>query len=196
MKIIGITGGIGAGKSEILAYIQNRYRARAILADQVANDIKKPQGRLYEPLVGLLGREVLADDKTIDKGKMARIIFGNQEKLAAVNALVHPAVKQYILDGIETERALCRLDWLFIEAALLIEEHYERIVDEMWYVYAPEDVRRERLKRNRGYSDEKITAIMARQSPETVFREKCQFVIDNSAGLEKAYEQINRRMEG
>lgn len=196
MKIIGITGGIGAGKSEILAYIQKKYRARIILADQVANDIKKPQGSLYEPLVSLLGEGILAGDKTIDKARMAQIIFANQEKLAAVNALIHPAVKQYILDEIETERTLCRLDWLFIEAALLIEEHYEQIVDEMWYVYAPENVRRRRLKENRGYSDEKITAIMARQSSETVFREKCQFVIDNSAGLETAYEQINRRMEG
>lgn len=196
MKIIGITGGIGAGKSEILSYIQKKYRARVILADQVANDMKKPGGRCYEAVISVLGDGILAEDKTIDKAKMAQVIFGNQEKLAAVNELVHPAVKQYILEEIAAERAFGGSDWLFIEAALLIEEHYDEIADELWYVYAPEDVRRRRLKESRGYSDGKISAIMKRQLPETVFKEKCRFVIDNSGGLEKAYEQIDCRMEG
>lgn len=195
MRIIGITGGVGAGKSAILSYIEMNYKARVILADQVANDLKMPGGSCYDPLVALLGKEVLLEDKTIDKAKMAQIIFHDAEKLAKVNALIHPAVRKYIVEQIESEREKGEISYLFIEAALLIEEHYDEIVDELWYIYADTDTRRKRLRENRAYSDDRIDAIMAGQLTEDKFREKCQFVIDNSKELAYAYKQIDRKME-
>lgn len=195
MRIIGITGGVGAGKSAILSYIEMNYKARVILADQVANDLKMPGGSCYDPLVALLGKEVLLEDKTIDKAKMAQIIFHDAEKLAKVNALIHPAVKKYIVEQIESEREKGEISYLFIEAALLIEEHYDEIVDELWYIYADTDTRRKRLRENRAYSDDRIDAIMAGQLTEDKFRGKCQFVIDNSKELAYAYKQIDRKME-
>lgn len=195
MRIIGITGGVGAGKSAILSYIGENYKARVILADQVANDLKMPGGCCYDSLVALLGEEVLLENKTIDKAKMAQIIFHDAEKLAKVNALIHPAVKQYIMEQIESEREKGEISYLFIEAALLIEERYDEIVDELWYIYADADTRRKRLRENRAYSDDRIDAIMAGQLTEDKFREKCQFVIDNSKELAYAYKQIDRKME-
>lgn len=195
MKIIGITGGVGAGKSAILSYIEKNYKARIILADQVANELKMPGGCCYNPLVSLLGGEVLLEDKTIDKAKMAQIIFHDAEKLAKVNALIHPAVRKYIMEQIESERKKGEISYLFIEAALLIEEHYDEIVDELWYIYADTDTRRRRLRENRAYSDDRIDAIMAGQLTEDEFRKKCQFVIDNSKELAYAYKQIDRKME-
>ena len=80
-----------------------------------------------------------------------------------VNSIIHPAVKEWILKEIHSENEKNELDFLFIEAALLIEDGYLNIVDEMWYIYAREEVRRARLKTSRNYSDEKIDAIMQSQ---------------------------------
>jgi len=80
-----------------------------------------------------------------------------------------------------------------LEAALLIEDHYESICDEFWYVYADEDVRRQRLMQYRGYTAEKVKQVMKNQLRENVFRQHCQFVIDNSSNIvENTYEQIDR----
>lgn len=195
MRIIGITGGVGAGKSELLHYIETHYKSRILLADQVANDLKLPGAICYEPLVAILGKDVLCEDGTIDKAKMAQIIFHDEGKLALVNALIHPAVKRYILEEIEKEAAKREVEYFFIEAALLIEEHYEAIVEELWYIYADEAVRAERLRKSRQYSEDRIKSIMAGQLPEQEFRNRCQFVIDNSTTLEEAYLQIDHKME-
>lgn len=195
MKLIGITGGVGAGKSQILDYIKNQYNAFVLLADQVANDLKKKGQSCYKPLVELLGEDVLDLEGEIDKAKMAAIIFHNEEKLAKVNELIHPAVRKYIYDQIEEKKASGVYEYFFLEAALLIEEHYDEVVDELWYIYADEATRSHRLKKNRGYDDDRIKAIMEGQLSEAVFREKCDFVIDNSKALEDTYRQIKDRME-
>lgn len=194
MKIIGITGGVGCGKTAVLSYIQSKYHCRVLLADEIAHEVKRPGQVCYEPLVTLLGLDVLLCDGTIDRGAMAGKIFEKESLLKEVNALIHPAVKNYILNIIEKEEKAGALDFLFIEAALLIEEHYDEIVDEMWYIYASEPVRRERLKASRGYSDVKITQIMNRQLPEETFREYCQVVIDNSYSMEETQKQIDRQL--
>ena len=193
MKIIGITGGVGAGKSRILKHIKENYNAKILLADEVANEIKLRGRECYEPLVRLLGTEVLGADLEIDKGKMAQIIFRDQEKLQAVNAILHPAVRQCILHRIREEQQKGEADYFILEAALLIEEHYDEIVDELWYIYADEKTRSKRLKKSRGYSEEKIHAIMAGQLSEEEFRASCQVVIDNSKTPEEACRQVDER---
>lgn len=193
MKIIGITGGVGAGKSEILSYLQATYHARVLLADVVANELKAPGQACYEPIIALLGKEILADDGTIDNRKMAQAMFGNEEMRAAVGNIIHPAVRQVIERRIEEART-ADAELFFLEAALLIEEKYDEIVDEMWYIYTSEAVRKKRLRESRGYSDEKITAIMDSQLSEASFRAACDFVIDNSYSLEETKKQIDRKM--
>ena len=74
-----------------------------------------------------------------------------------MNEILHPAVKEYVLHVLEQEKEEGRLRYLVLEAALLIEEHYDEICDELWYIYTSEENRRARLKRSRGYSDEKIS---------------------------------------
>ena len=195
MRFIGITGGVGAGKSEILRYIQKNYLCEIYLADDVAHEVKKKGTACYEKLVALLGKDVLQEDGEIDKKKMAAKIFADKSLLEKVNALVHPAVKEYLLDHLMKARAAGKVDLFFVEAALLIEAGYGEFVDEMWYIFAQQSVRRKRLKEARGYSDEKIEQIMKAQLSEEEFRANCDFVVDNSGDLEKTYEQISRRLE-
>ena len=146
MHIIGITGGVGAGKTEVLTYIRTQYKCRIILADQVGNEVKKPGTACYEQLVECLSKDVLLENGEIDKNKMAALIFHDQELRKKVNGIIHPAVTDYILWEVRKEKERKELDFFFIEAALLIECGYDRYVDELWYVFADEAVRRERLK--------------------------------------------------
>ena len=132
--MIGITGGVGAGKSALLQYIKEKYCCKILMADEIAHKVKEPGQACYEEIVSLLSPEILEEDGTIHRGKMAVKIFGSEELLQKVNNLIHPAVKKMILDEITVAKAEGKLDFLFVEAALLIEDGYLDIVDEMWYI--------------------------------------------------------------
>ncbi len=195
MRVIGITGGVGAGKSKVLEYLKEKYNCQVILADKVAHMLEEKGQKCYEELTALLGEEILAPDKSIDKQKMAGIIFADRDLLHKVNNIVHPAVKNYIVKTIEDKRIEGRLDFLFIEAALLIEDGYDVIVDELWYIHSDVDVRRDRLKSTRAYSDEKIDEIIQKQLSEEEFRKHCKVIIDNSGNFKTACKQIDEKME-
>ena len=195
MRLIGVTGGVGAGKSEILSYIRKHYKCQIYLADEVAHLIKRKGERCYEHLVALLGEEILEESGEINKQKMAAAIFASQELLDKVNDIVHPQVRIYLEERIREAKEDEEVELLFIEAALLIEAGYKEIVDEMWYIYADNEVRRKRLQENRGYSTEKIEQIMGTQLSEEEFRAACDFVIDNSGELEESYKQIRGKLE-
>lgn len=194
MYFIGITGGIGAGKSRILGYIREHYKCEIYLADQVAHQVKQPGSRAYKALVELLGQDVVSGDGQIDRAVMADRIFTRPDLLDRVNDIIHPAVKEYLLERLEAARQAGGTELFFVEAALLIEGGYLDLVDEMWYIYADEAVRRERLIRERGYSQEKISHIMSKQLTEERFRESCDFVIDNSGSFQESCRQIDRKL--
>lgn len=191
MKIIGITGGVGAGKSQVLTYIEDNYNCKVIRADEAAHLLELPGQSCYIKLVELLGKEILNDDRTINKLKMADCIFNDKGILARVNQIIHPEVKKYIISQIEAEQTKKEVEYFFIEAALLIEEHYDEIVDEMWYIHCDADIRAKRLSETRNYSDEKIADIMGKQLSEEEFRNNCQIVIINNGDLNETYTQID-----
>lgn len=200
MKIIGVTGGVGSGKTELLHYIEKNYRCRILLADEASHEVMQKGGRIYEPLVALLGSSVLDSSGEINRKEMAARIFSHEELLGRVNALIHPAVREFILEAVAEEREKAAadaddaVDYFFLEAALLIECGYRSVVDEMWYIYCDLAVRRERLKKSRGYSDEKIDSILSSQLSEAEFRSGSDVVIDNSGNLEDAYRQIREAL--
>lgn len=194
MKVIGITGGVGAGKSEILSYLKEHCNCRIVMADRLAEELEQPGQDCYNQLLALFGSSILQEDGRIDRKKMAVWIFADKSLLEAVNAMIHPAVKQAILQIIRDEKEAARLDYLFIEAALLIEDGYAEIVDELWYIHTEEKVRRQRLKASRGYTDEKIDSILREQLSEEEFYRHCHFVIENSGSLESVYEQLDKKL--
>lgn len=194
MMTIGITGGVGAGKSQVLSYIEENYNCKVIRADEVAHLLEEPGHKCYERIVAFLGTDILQEDKTIDKRKMAAAIFTDEKKLTAINEILHPEVKRYILEQIQHEREKQEIDFLFVEAALLIEEHYDEILDEIWYIHADTEVRSKRLKESRQYSAEKIADIMGKQLSEEEFRKHCSVVIVNDGDLAVTYKQIDEIM--
>ena len=194
MKIIGITGGVGSGKSEIMAYLERQYRAAVLRADDIGHRLIRREGSCYDQVLKLFGQEVIREDGELDRAAMAKRMFREPELRKAMNGIIHPAVRTYILQAIIDEQAAGRR-FFFLEAALLIEEKYDEICDELWYVYAGEAVRRERLKKSRGYSDEKIDGMLASQLPEEEFRKHCCFVLDNSGDFSDTAKQLEQRMK-
>ena len=178
MKIIGVTGGVGAGKSTVLDYLKETYHAHLILADLVGHEVMEPGLPAYDAIIETFGRE---------------IVFHKEEMRQKLNAIVHPAVKQEILRRIEQAK-LENVSYTVVEAALFLEENYDAFCNETWYIYTSEDNRRLRLKDSRGYSDEKIDRMFAAQKSHEEFLERCQFVIDNNGSAQETHRQIDRRM--
>jgi len=213
MKFIGITGGVGAGKSAILSYLENKSKTKVLLADEIAHELMEPGTDCYNRIVETFAGEDIFDmsdmmdtfrtaegvsltneNPPFHRGKLAQVIFSDEEKREQMNAIVHPAVKDYVRKVYEEELAKGELDLLVLEAALLIEEEYDEICDELWYIYTSEENRRARLKESRGYSDEKIDSIFASQLTEEKFRLATQVTIDNNGDLEKTYQQIEQAL--
>lgn len=191
MRVIGITGGIGSGKSKVLAYMENQYGAVLCETDKVAHRLQEPGEGCYGEIVSHFGDQILKDDQTIDRKALGAIVFADESELQILNQIVHPAVKQEVKNQIEKAEMDGREIFL-VESALLMEDHYEEICDELWYVYAEKNVRIERLKEFRNLSEEKINAVMNAQADENTFRQYCGVVIDNSGVFEQTEQQIDR----
>lgn len=190
MLVIGITGGVGAGKSSVLQALREHCSCKIVLADDVGNKVKEPGQECYKKIVELLGTEILKEDLTIDKLKMAEKIFADSNVLEAVNAIIHPAVEEYILNEMQAEREKQEIDVFFLEAALLIEAGYLPYLDELWYIYSEKNVRINRLKESRAYSEEKIQKIMNSQLSDEEFKKYADVVLDNSHEFEQTFLQI------
>ena len=154
MKIIGITGGIGSGKSEVLAYMKREYGVYVCEADKVARNLQQKGTACYQAIVESFGTEILDQEGELDREKLAEKVFYSHELLEQLNQLVHPAVKEDIREQIKTERE--KGTGIFVlEAALLLEDHYDEFCDRIWYVHTEKEIRISRLMKNRGYSREK-----------------------------------------
>lgn len=188
--VIGITGGIGSGKSYVLSIMRDRFHCLTLEADRIAWELELPSGLCYPVILSVFGKEILGLDGQIDRQKLGRIVFSDRKKLEQLNGIVHPAVKKTIQERIELMRLQCPKQDIVIEAALLIEERYDQICDELWFVYSDVEVRKRRLKEQRGYSEEKIAAVMENQLSDEIFRKRCDCVIWNDTVEKELIEQI------
>lgn len=190
MKIIGITGGIGVGKSTILHILEQDYDAYIVETDKLAHQLMLPGKLAYEKIVECFGKEILKDDQSIDRSLLGQLVFRDEMKLKKLNAIVHPAVKEAILQDINKKRAEGVITYYVIEAALLIEDGYKVICDEIWYIYASQEIRLERLLQGRGGTKEKWLQVMNNQSSEEFYRRNCDVIIDNGCSVTKTTETI------
>lgn len=196
MRFIGITGGVGAGKSEILSYLAKKPNTKVMLADEIAHELMKPDTACYKKIIETFdAKKICLPDGRFERRKLAEVIFSDEKKRQQMNAIVHPAVKEYVRCQAEKERKRGVLKILVLEAALLIEEHYDEICDELWYIYARESVREERLMKSRGYSCEKVHQIIASQLSEAEYRSACRIVINNNGRVEDTFHQIDEVLE-
>ncbi|MBP1584282.1 MAG: dephospho-CoA kinase [Lachnospiraceae bacterium] len=198
MKIIGITGGIGGGKSSILNFISSHYISEIYYADEIARELELPGTIVYDRLVSIFGEDILENDpdRAIDKKKFGQVLYSDKANLDKANMIIHPAVENYINEKMRAAVKMHETELFFVEAALLIENGYNDIVDEMWYIYADDETRIKRLMEDRGYSREKAISIMESQLSDKDFRDNSDVIIDNSGDLKTACDQVKARLEG
>ncbi len=194
--VIGITGGVGSGKSLVLEYLKENYPCRIYIADKIANDIKEPGSKINEKLVELLGDEILNEDGSVNKPVMAAKMFASEELTKKVNEIIHPAVKDYLVDSIESAKKDENIKYVFIEAALLIEAGYKDILDEIWYVRRPSDERFKSLSDSRGYTLEKTKSIMDKQLSDGDFAKNSDRIIENDGTIDGLYGKVKVCVEG
>ena len=194
MRLIGVTGGVGAGKSSVLDYLHKEYGAVIVLLDDVSRAMLATDGPCYDETIEIFGPGVVREDRSLDRAAIAERVFSDSVMMVKLNDLVHPAVRK------ETEKIISRyreegVQILVLEAALLIEQHYDEICDELWYIYASADTRMRRLTDSRGYSKERIEGTMAKQLSDEEFRAKATFVLDNDGDFDYTKAQIDRHFE-
>jgi len=190
MRIIGMTGGIGSGKSTVLELIEKNFNAFIIKADDIAKETMEIGQAGYCKVLEIFGEQILDIDKNIIRERLAEIVFSNKNKLIVLNSIVHPLVKKIITEQLGQLKCEEKYDYIFIEAALLIEDHYEIICDELWYIYVPEDIRIERLKASRGYDYIKIKEVFANQLTPEEFKKHCKIIIYNDKELDDTLVQL------
>ena len=189
MKIRGITGGVGAGKSTVLDHLEKQYNACVLQADKIGHLVMEPGGICYGQVIALFGKQIIKNDKTIDRKMVSDVVFAHEEMRQKLDDIIHPAVKSYILDKIEEQKkAGCTL--MIVEAALLLEDHYDAFCDKVWYIHTDQEIRIERLMSSRGYTREKAENIIARQATEGFFREHADYIIQNNGDLDETWRQI------
>lgn len=190
MKVIGLTGGVGCGKSTVAKVIMEHFNAVVLIADDIGFELMKPGQNCYQNIVAAFGEQVVKEDQTLNRKKIASIVFADEEKLAQLNDIIHPHVRTYIEYEVERMRKEGKTDYVFIESAILLECGYEDVCEEFWYVTAPLEVRIQRLKESRGYSDAKIEAVMNNQKQDEEFKKQCRVVLNNDSDMQKIYTQL------
>ena len=192
MKVYGITGGAGTGKSEVIKMLQENFGGCVIMSDEVARELMQKGNISYQLIVEYFGRDILMDDG--ERKKLADHVFNNKEALEKLNSMTHPYVKNEIRKLIAEAEASGECRFVALESAILLECGYEDICDEFWYVYTKPEIRRQRMKETRNYSDEKVDSVMRNQQPDEVFFEQCSFVIENNTTLSDVYDQLKEKL--
>lgn len=186
MRVIGLTGGVGAGKSLVSDLLHKRYGAEVILADEVSHDLMEPGRPGYQAVVEALGDSFLKPDGSMDRAKLAGIIFKDDNARDTVNRIIHPMTWKTIEEKISASQA----DLIVVEFAVVGKRDRERF-DELWYVRASIEVRAKRLRENRGYDEARIKGIMDSQLTEEEFLKIADRVIDNGGSIEDLRGQLS-----
>lgn len=195
MIIIGITGGVGSGKSRVLYDLSENHGAYIVEADKLAHTLMEPGQSIYNEIVENFGREILKEKAPyeIDRQKLGSIVFSNKDKLKLLDSISHPAVKKNILWQIETKKAE-GIKLFVIEAALLIQDGYKEICDEIWYVWVSKEERIKRLAKQRGYTKSKCISMFNSQEDDDYYNKYADFTINNQLDYENSSKQLNARL--
>ncbi len=187
---IGLTGGIGSGKSRILELLKQEYGAVIIETDAVAKKLEEPGQPGFAALAEAFGDGIISEDGNLRKDLLTHMVFGNQETRQKINSLIHPLVWDYV----KQQAGKGGFSILVAESALLLENP-DDIFHELWYVYTARETRIQRLMKSRGYTREKCCLMMQGQPSEEEYRRHADFILDNNGSLDTVRGQIDRKLQ-
>jgi dephospho-CoA kinase len=193
LKVIGLTGGIGSGKSTVAGFLE-ALGAVVIDLDRVGHEALKKGGRPWQDVVDAFGKGILAPDGEIDRSKLGDIVFRDRESLMRLNRIIHPVIDSVVAERVEEGRRR-GVKALVFEAAALIESGKIAQVEEIWVTVAPEHRVLERLKERSGYSRaESLTRIRSQlTNQERVGR--ADVVIDTDCTLDELRARVKTEWE-
>ena len=190
MTTLGLTGGIGSGKTAAAARLAEHPGVRVVFADDVAKRLMVDDPVVRDAVRQRFGAEAYREDGSLDRTHLASRVFGDETELAALNAIVHPAVRRAMLAAMDDARA-SGVRLLVYEAALIFETGADKILDHVAVVEAPEAVRVERAMARDGSRREDVLARMARQMDPAALRQRADTVLDNGGPLAALHDQVD-----
>ncbi|WP_207302969.1 dephospho-CoA kinase [Bacilliculturomica massiliensis] len=187
MMVIGLTGGIGSGKSTVSDYLARKGCA-IVDADGIAREITEPDSPVLEKLSRTFGAEIINPDGSLDRKKLGRMAFADEEKKKKLDEITHGE----ILRRIEERVAAFQGDVIFLDVPLLFETGLERLTDQVWVVDAEDEERIRRVRQRDGLSEEEIRDRIRRQMPREEKCARADRILCNSGAPEELYLQIDR----
>ena len=193
MYVIGLTGGIGSGKSTVARMLERRG-AKLLSADAVGHEVYEPGRPAWQEIVDAFGRDIVGADGKIDRKALGPIVFSDPKQLRRLNAITHPRMKELMGEKLAAERAGgARI--AVLEAALLFDAGWDDLADEVWVTVAPPEVAAARTAERSGISvEEALSRIRAQMSNEERIS-RSQVVIDTDCALERTEEQVSEEWE-
>lgn len=186
--IIGLTGGIATGKSKVSGFLM-KQGLPVVDADKVAREVVEPGEKAYSQIIDHFGTEILDKDGSINRKELGRVIFSDREKREMLNQIVHPAVRQRM---IEKKEAIQKQgsEFVVFDIPLLIESKLQHMVDLVVLVYAEPAVQMKRLMERDNQGTEDAKNRIASQMPIDEKKQHADEIIDNSGSEEETEQQI------
>lgn len=184
--ILGLTGVIASGKSTVSALLVSKG-ARLVDADVIAREIMLPGHKALAAAVCQFGSGILLPDGTLNRAKLAEIVFGNPKALQTLNNLTHPAIRQEIQERMSRFE---QEELVVVDIPLLFESEYESLFQKIVVVYVPREIQISRLIERNGLSYEQAEARLNAQMDIELKRNKANYIIDNSGDLTHTMQQV------
>lgn len=195
MLTIGLTGGIGSGKSTVSKLLAE-LGAPIIDADQVGHAIYAPDGPAYPDMIAAFGEGILAPDRTIDRKKLGPIVFADPAALKRLNSIVHPKMFARMREMVDAMRTGGERKPIVIEAAILIEANWQPLFNEIWLVVASRERVIERVERDRGLKPEQTEARIKAQLSDDDRRKYATTVVTNNGTIDELRAKVGDLWQG
>jgi dephospho-CoA kinase len=194
MRIIGLTGGIGSGKSTVARFLAG-LGAVIIDADKIGHEVLKPNTEAWREVVAGFGRRILTPDGDIDRKKLGEIVFGNPESLLKLNQIMHPRIYEKVKAQLEEYRQ-GGVGVVVLEAPLLLEAGWASLVDKIWVTVASRATVLRRLQERVGLSELESTARITSQLSAEERVGHADVIIDTDCGLDELESKVEKLWQG
>ena len=188
MFVIGLTGGIGSGKSAVTALL-GELGAAVVDADKVGHQAYQPHTETWQAVVDAFGTDILQPNEEVDRRKLGAVVFSDPKELARLNSIMHP--RMYTMLEVQlNEMRESGVEVAVVEAAILIEAKWTPLVDEVWVTVASEDTVVLRVQQRNNLAEEEIRRRIRSQLSNEERSEHANVVIENNAGMQELQDKV------